>query len=153
VKARAHRCEATESSESLGGSGHASACEVTIAEGDDRSPEQWARTVFEEAPTAIRWFIQFGWRYVLGLRLNPRSSPDQVAGWTVRDTGPGIINLEVQSWLLTATKEIRVSGNTVRMETDVRYKRTSGRVLWTLLIPVHLLTEPYLLGLAASHPG
>jgi hypothetical protein len=130
-----------------------SAFEVTIAEGDDRSPEQWARAAFEEAPTAIRWFVQFGWRYVLGLRLGPRSSPDHVAGWIIRDTGPGIINLEAQSWLLAATKEIRVSADTVRMETNVRYRRSSGRVIWTLLTPVHYLTEPYLLGFAASRPG
>jgi hypothetical protein len=153
VAARAHRCEATESMENVGRSGHASAFEVTIADGDDRSPEQWARAVFEEAPTPIRWFVQFGWCYVLGLRLGPPSSPDHVAGWAVRDTGPSIIDLEVQSWLLTATKEIRVGGDTVRIETDVHFRRNSGRVLWTLLTPVHYLTEPYLLGFAASHPG
>jgi hypothetical protein len=153
VAIRAHRCEATESSESVGRAGHASAFVVTIAEGDSRSPEQWAGAVFEEAPTAIRSFVRFGWRYVLGLRLSPSSSPDYIAGWTVRDSGPTIINLEVQSWLLTARKEIRVSGDTVRIETDVRYKQNAGRILWTLLIPVHYLTEPYLLGFAASRPA
>ena len=77
---RAHRCEVTEGADDLGRSDYASAFEVTIGEGDGRSPEQWARAVFEGAPTAIRWFVVFGWRYVLGLRLGPRSSPDYVAG-------------------------------------------------------------------------
>jgi hypothetical protein len=149
----AHRCELTKSTDSVGRPDHASAFEVTIADGDNRSPEQWARAVFEEAPRAARWFVEFGWHYVLGLRLGPRSFPDHVAGWTVRNTGPGIINLDVQSWLLTATKEIQVSGDAVRIETGIRYKRGLGRALWTLVTPVHFVTERYLLGCAASRPG
>lgn len=147
---RAHRCEVTEGADDLGRSDYASAFEVTIGEGDGRSPEQWARAVFEGAPTAIRWFVVFGWRYVLGLRLGPRSSPDYVAGWRVRDSRPGLINLEVHSWLLTADKEIRVAGDSVRMSTFVHYRRGLGRAIWTLVTPVHHHTEPYLLGYAAS---
>jgi hypothetical protein len=148
---RAHRCEAIDGTDDVGRSGHASTFEVTIAPGDNRSPEQWARAVFEVTPAAIRSFIEFGWRYVLGLRLGPRSSPDLVSGWRVRDAGPGVITLEVHSWLLTATKEIRVASGTVRMGTIVRFERGLGRVVWTLVTPVHYLTEPYLLGYAASH--
>ena len=127
-----------------------SAFEVAIAPGDNRTPEQWARSVFENAPAVIRSFVEFGWRYILGLRLGPRSSPEHVSGWTVRDTGPGVIRLEVHSWLLTATKEIQVANSTVRISTVVRYERRLGRVVWTLVTPVHYLTEPYLLGHAAS---
>ncbi len=147
---RAYRCEVTDDADGLGPSDYASAFEVTIAEGDDRSPEKWARTVFEGAPTAIRWFVVFGWRFVLGLRLGPWSSPDYICGWKVRDSRPGVINLEVHSWLLTADKEIRVTTGSVRMSTFVRYKRGLGRVIWTLVTPVHHRTEPYLLGYAAS---
>ena len=147
---RARRCDVTEGGDDLTRSDYASAFEVEIAQGDDRSPEQWARAVFEDAPAAIRWFVVFGWRYVLRLRLGPRS-PDYVSGWKVRDTRPGGIILEVQSWLLTADKEIRVANGSVRMTTFVRYRRGMGRVIWTLVAPVHHRTEPYLLGYAASH--
>jgi len=41
----------TEGADDLGRSDYASAFEVSIAEGDGRSPEQWARAVFEGAPT------------------------------------------------------------------------------------------------------
>jgi len=74
-----------------------------------------------------------------------------VSGWKVRDDRPGGIILEVQSWLLTADKEIRVANGSVRMTTFVRYRRGMGRVIWTLVAPVHHRTEPYLLGYAASH--
>jgi hypothetical protein len=148
---RAHRCEAIDVGDHVRGSAHASAFEVRIAHGDNRSPEQWARAIFEETPTAMRAFVEFGWRFVLGLRLGSRTSPDHVAGWRLRVIGPGVINLEVQSWLLTATKEVRVASGTLRMGTVVRFKRRLGRVIWTLITPVHYLTEPYLLGYAASH--
>jgi hypothetical protein len=150
---RAHRCKTTNKTYDVGPLGHASAFEARIGQGDDRSPEQWARAVFEETPTVIRSFVEFGWRYVLGLRLGPRSSPDHVSGWTIRDIGPGAINLEVHSWLLAATKEIQVERGTVCVGTVVRYKRGLGRVVWSLAIPIHYLTEPYLLGYAASHRG
>jgi hypothetical protein len=135
----------------IGRSGHASAFEVAINDGDSRSPEQWARAVFEGGPAAVQSFVELGWRYVLGLRLGPRSSPDHVSGWTVRNAGPDAISLDVHSWLLTATKDIRVANGTVRVGTVIRYERRLGRLVWTLVTPVHFLAEPYLLGYAASH--
>jgi hypothetical protein len=148
---RARRCEVTQGGSGLGESDYASAFEVTIAEGDGRSPEQWARAVFEDAPTAIRWFIVFGWRFVPWLRLGPRSSPGYVSGWRIRDARPGVLILEVHSWLLTADKEIRVASGSVRMSTFVRYRRGLGRAVWSLVAPVHHRTEPFLLAYAVSH--
>jgi hypothetical protein len=150
---RAHRCEPTEDPDGLGGSDYAGAFEVKIVQGDDRSPEQWSRSVFESAPTAVRWFVVFGWRFVLGLRLGPRMSPDYVSGWRIRDVRPDVITLEVDSWLMTAYKEIRIASGSVRVSTFVRYRRGLGRAVWTLVTLVHHRTEPYLLGYAASHRG
>jgi hypothetical protein len=147
---RARRCEVTEGAVGIGRSDYASAFEATIAESDGRSAEQWARNVFEDAPTAIGYFVVFGWRFALGLRLGPRSSSDYVSGWRVRDTRPGVILLEVDSWLLTALKEVRVASGSVRVSTFVRYKRGLGRAIWTLVSPIHHRTEPYLLGYATS---
>jgi hypothetical protein len=147
---RAYRCEVTEDEDGCRRSDYASAFEVTITEEDGRSPEQWARAAFEDAPIAIRWFVVFGWRFVLGLRLGPRSSPDYISGWRVRDSRPGVIDIEVHSWLLTADKEIRVANGSVRLSTFVRYRRGLGRAIWTLVTPIHHFTEPRLLGYAAS---
>jgi hypothetical protein len=148
---RAHRCEPTEDPDGLPGSDFAGAFEVTIERGDDRSAEQWSRSVFESAPTAIRWFVVFGWRFVLGLRLGPRMSPDYVSGWRIRNVRAGVITLEVDSWLMMARKEIRLANGSVRVSTFVRYRRGLGRAVWTLVAPVHHRTEPFLIGYAASH--
>jgi hypothetical protein len=43
-----------------------------------RSPAQWARAIFEDAPVAMRWFLLLGWRAGLGLRLGPVHSPAHV---------------------------------------------------------------------------
>ena len=126
MAARAHRCAITEDPDGLGGSDYAGAFEVTIAQRDDRSPEQWARSVFESTPTAIRWFVLFGWRFILGLRLGPRLAPDCVSGWRIRDVRSGVITLEAGSWLLTAYKEIRIASGRVRVSTFVRYRRGLG---------------------------
>jgi hypothetical protein len=44
------------------------------AAADDRTPEQWARAVFEDAPRPVRWFLVNGFRYGLGLRLASTTS-------------------------------------------------------------------------------
>jgi Protein of unknown function (DUF2867) len=150
MAARAHRCEVSDRADDPQGADYASAFEVTIPKGDDRTPEQWARAVFEDTPATIRGFVAFGWRFVLRLRLGPRSTPDYVSGWRVQEARPDVIVLEVQSWLLTATKEIRIASGTLRMSTLVCYRRGLGRVIWTLAAPIHHRTEPYLLGYAAS---
>ncbi len=51
------------------------AFEVPTDRTDTRTPEQWARAVFESAPRKSRWFLLLGWRGVLGLRLGPRPYP------------------------------------------------------------------------------
>ena len=51
------------------------------------SAELWARSVFEGAPAAVRWFIVIGWRVGLGLRLGPRT-PEQSSAGGLPDVGP-----------------------------------------------------------------
>ena len=92
----------------------------------------------------------FGWRFVLGLRSGPRSSPDYVSGCRVREARPGVVILEARSRLLTPDKVIEVASDRVRMSSFVRYERRLGRGIWTLVAPVHHRTEPFLLGDAAS---
>ena len=153
MAARPHRCEVTEDPNGPGESDYAGAFEITIAEGDDRSAEEWARSMFERSPIPIRWFVVFGWRFVLGLRLGPRSSPGFVSGWRIREVRPDLIVLDVDSSLLTAQKDIWIASGSVRVSTFVIYKRGLGRAIWASISPVHNRTEPYLLGSAASRRG
>jgi hypothetical protein len=123
---------------------------VRVADADTRSPEQWVRATFEGAPTAIKWLVVVGWRYVLGLRLGSRGSTGHVAGWKIMASTPDTITLEVRSVLVTAQKLLRVEGAEVQMTTFVQYQRGAGRAVWSAIAPVHHRTEPYLLGHAAS---
>ena len=150
MAARAHRCEANRSRSDVRSSNYASAFEATIATGSARSPDEWARAIFDGGPRAVRTFVVFGWRFVLGLRLGPSASPDYVAGWTIRDCGPTILTLEARSWLLDAEKEIQVANGMVCVSTFVNYRRRLGRAVWALVAPVHHRTEPYLIAHAVS---
>jgi hypothetical protein len=149
---RARRVQVIEEADRPAGSTYASAFEVVPAVTDVRSPEQWARAMFEDAPGVMRWGVMMGWRFIMGFRLGPRPSPDYVLGWKIVTSAPEAIALEVQSSLATAYKVVRVDGPRVVVTTFVRYERTVARVVWATITPVHHRTEPFLLGHAASHP-
>jgi Protein of unknown function (DUF2867) len=130
---------------------YAAAWEVASAEGDARSPEQWARATFEDAPRALRAFIVAGWRVGLGLRLGPRPSPDHVLGWKIVSAGTDLIGLSVQSALLgTAHLMWQLEGSRVTLASFVRYEKRGARPIWWAVQPLHHRIVPYLLGRAAS---
>jgi len=81
--------------------------------------------------------------------------PASVLGWklaaaTPGGPEPGRVTLEVHSSLITARKVVEVERSRVTVTTFVRYERRLGRRIWSALAPVHHLTEPLLLTLAAS---
>jgi hypothetical protein len=126
------------------------ALEADTTGSDARSPEQWARAVFEDPSAAMRWFLLAGWRTVLGLRLGPLRSPDYVLGWHVRDRTVDSIVLEARSWFLTCYQVFWTSGSTLVYTTSVRYERKIGRVIWPPVSLVHGRTLPHLLRRAIS---
>jgi hypothetical protein len=128
---------------------YASSFAVDVPLADARTPEQWARHTLEGAPLALRWFVLLGWRVVLRLRLAPRGAAGSIMGWRVSATTPDTITLEVGSSLVTARKVLTVEQNRVSMTTLVRYERALGRVLWSVIVPIHHRIEPLLLTLAA----
>jgi Protein of unknown function (DUF2867) len=150
MTARAHRVDVTEKTTAPEAPDFASAFEVAISQPNDRSSEDWARTVFEQAPRALRSFVLFGWRYVLGLRLAPVGTPDQVAGWRVVDRQPDAITLEARSRLMTARKVVRLKSSQLLVTTFVQYDRPMARMLWPVVVPIHHRTEPRLLAHAVS---
>ena len=154
--ARARRVEPTAHTravDALADPNYAAAWEVTIAGGDARSAEQWARATFEDAPRALRSFVVAGWIAGLGLRLGPRPSPDHVLGWQIVTAVPDLIVLSVQSALLgTAQLVLQVESSRVFLTSLVRYEKPAARPVWSAVQPLHHQIVPYLLGRAASHP-
>jgi len=131
-------------------SGYASAFELPIGARRFLTPEQWARATFEGAPALLGVLLATAWRYGLGLRLGPRTSPDHVQGWLISNSGPGSITLETRSRLMVAHNIVAVSDSTVVLVTLVQFTRRAGRVLWAVATPVHNKVIPYLLGRAGN---
>ncbi|QBD78144.1 DUF2867 domain-containing protein [Ktedonosporobacter rubrisoli] len=124
--------------------------EVSILDGDARTAEQWARAIFEEAPLPVRWFLLFGWRWVLGLRLGPRLSSTHVLGWQIVKREPDAISLELRSALMVAQLSMHLVGSKLIWNTYVYYTRGLARPLWTAVGLLHRCTVPALLGYTAS---
>ena len=125
---------------------------VELPHADARSPEQWARATLEGAPRALRWFVVFGWRAVLRLRLEPGPAAGNVAGWTIHSNRSDAVTLEVHSSLVAARKVLQVSEDRLTLTTFVRYEGRRGRLLWSAIAPVHHRIEPLLLTLAGRRP-
>jgi Protein of unknown function (DUF2867) len=127
----------------LPGASYRTAFEVRVPSG--LAPERWARLIFEQAPRILRAFVRFGWRFGIGLRLEPVGTSPQVAGWTLSSRTADEITMTTRSRWLTAEKITRVEGDLLVISTSVRFDKTLGRLLWTAVAPVHHLTEPLLM--------
>ncbi|MGW7364871.1 hypothetical protein ACWGI8_15925 [Streptomyces sp. NPDC054841] len=105
-----------------------------------RSPEQWARVLFEDGAGRAGQFI---WRVLLGLRLT--ASPDRVAGWRIADRGDDWIRLEARSWFLTGHLVVQADDEQVSLATFVRYDRPVASRIWPPLAKKHRQFAPDLL--------
>jgi hypothetical protein len=113
----------------------------------DATPEQWARAMFGDVPSAAERLI---WRGLLGLRLSSGRSPETVAGWWIGDRGDDWIRLEAASWFLTANLVVRTADGQVSLVTFVHYARRLGGVVWPPLSAVHRGLVPRVLRKAAA---
>ena len=129
------------------------AFEADTSSARPRSPEQWARATFEDAPAAMRWFLRASWRAGLGLRLGPRRSPDHVLGWRILDRATDSVTLEVRSWFLHCHLVFWLDGTKLLFSTSIRYKRKIGAVIWPPASILHRRIVPYALQHAVSRAG
>jgi hypothetical protein len=113
---------------------------------DARSAEHWARAIFEDAPLAMRLFLLLGWRFVLGLRLGPRSSPDHVLGWKIIRASAETIVLGVDSNILgQAQLVVQVERTRVVLGTLISFERGRAHAIWFAIGLIHRRTLSYLL--------
>ncbi|MEV0374367.1 hypothetical protein AB0I10_32005 [Streptomyces sp. NPDC050636] len=105
-----------------------------------KSPEQWARVLFEDMAGRKGQFI---WRVLLGLRL--MASPDRVAGWKIADHGDDWIRLEASSWFLAGHLVVQADDERVSLATFLRYDRPLASRVWPPLAKVHRRLAPDLL--------
>jgi hypothetical protein len=132
------------------GANYAVGFAIEVPSGDERSTEQWARAILEDAPVVLRVFIVAGWRFVLGLRLGPRHSPDHVLGWKVTARLPGETVLESRSAFMTARLVFHRDGTHLVWATFVHYSRPIAGLIWPPVSLLHRRIVPYALRRAAS---
>lgn len=152
---RPHVIEAPErlrSASTLDDPSYTYACEIARDRADERSAEEWARAVIEDAPSALRWFIVAGWIGGLWLRLAPRRAPDQILGWKIITNTPAVVASGVESYLLTARLVVEVGEASVTHATFVRFEHRLGRIAWAIAQPIHRRVIPYLLARGATRP-
>jgi hypothetical protein len=91
----------------------------------------------EDAPVLVRLIVPFAQRVVLGLRLEPRSSPDHPLGWKIADRGDGWVRIEAASWFMTAHLVAKIDGRQVSAATFVRYDRRIAALVWPPVSTLH----------------
>jgi Protein of unknown function (DUF2867) len=129
----------------LAAADYISTFEIRGIDAGARSPEQWARSVFEGAPRVVRGFLLLGWKLLLRLRLGPRNSPAHVLGWEITARTPRTITLQARSAMVAAHKVLDVHDDGLAVTTAVRYERRRARLVWSAIAPIHHRVEPWLI--------
>jgi hypothetical protein len=88
---------------------------------------------------------------VLRFRLGPLASGDHIFGWRVMASDSEVLHLEAEGPLMRGIiVGRRAHPSTVVFTTFVVYmQRLPARIIWALVGPLHRLTVPYVLELAA----
>ncbi len=118
----------------------------------DRTAEQWARVLLEEAPASTRNSLSRGWSR-LGLRLGSAPPDRSVLGWEIRRSTPDVA-------LLGACGHLGLSGellfarrpHALLYATFVQLENPVARGLWAAVAPRHRQVVRDLLE-QASPPG
>jgi len=119
----------------------------TLTTGADAwTAEQWARAMFEDVGGTGAQAI---WRG-LGVRVDPRPSPDRVAGWTVDGRGAEWIRLAATSWWGRAQLVVHRDAEQVSLTTVMAHDRAAGRGIWGPASAVHRRLVPGLLRAART---
>ena len=134
---------------------YADAFEIRVREPDARSAEHFVRAALEHAPGSVRRTIRSVHRYVLGLRPDPRSSPDHLLGWKIVTSEHDVFHLEAESAVLRGVLVLRRADPTCAVITTyLFYKRpATARALWRIIGPLHRRIAPYLMERAAAIAG
>ncbi|MFJ8390908.1 hypothetical protein ACIQ9Q_41830 [Streptomyces sp. NPDC094438] len=96
----------------------------------DRTAEQWARTVLEEAPSDMRQALTKGWT-ALGLQLGPAQGEGFVLGWPVRHSTPDVLLLSADPTLgLHGQLLFQRRSHTLLLAAFIQLDSERARALW-----------------------
>ena len=100
----------------------------------ERSPEQWMRTILEDAPAAVRSQLVSGWTSI-GLKLGR----DGVLGWQVHRSTPEFVLLGADSRIgMPGELLLERRGDALLFATFVQHENAVARAVWAGVEPVHV---------------
>jgi hypothetical protein len=122
---------------------------VETGPAQDRTAEQWARAMVEDAPIMMRRALPWGW-FALGLKLGSTQDDRSVLGWEMRRGTPDFALFGAGSRLgLPAELLFRLEQRTLLFATFVQLENPIARAVWAAVAPGHRLVVRYLLEQAA----
>jgi hypothetical protein len=117
---------------------------------DDRTPEAWARAIFDDAPIVLRATLWSAW-HALGLRHGPLRSDHHILGWAVRRSTADHVLLGSRS-RIGMPAELLVKRNddgSLLFCTFVAKETRLARAAWASVDPAHRPVVRLVLGRAA----
>ena len=118
---------------------------IDIGPAQDRTPEQWARVILEDAPVTIRTALQSGW-FALGLQPCSARSERSVLGWEVLHSTPEYVLLAGSSRLgLSAELLVKRHEHRLLYATLLQQQNPIARAVWAGVAPIHRPIVRYVL--------
>jgi hypothetical protein len=118
---------------------------VETGPAQERTGEQWARAILEDAPSAMRSALRWAWA-ALGLQLGSTASDEFVLGWEVRRSTPDFALLGAGSRVgLPAELLVGRRQQTLLFATLVQQENDIARTVWAGIAPGHRRVVRYVL--------
>jgi hypothetical protein len=110
---------------------------VDAVPAQDRTAEEWARAILEDAPATTRRALRSGW-CSLGLRLGSTRDERRVLGWEVRRSNPAFVLLGARSYIgFEGEVLVKREQDALLFSTFVQLKNPLARALWARVAPGH----------------
>jgi hypothetical protein len=123
---------------------------VETGPAQDRTGEQWARAILEDAPSVMRAALLWGWS-ALGLQLGSTRTDRFVLGWEVRRSTPDFALLGAGSRLgLPAELLLERQQKRILFATLVQQENHIARAVWAGVAPGHRQVVRYVLEQASD---
>ena len=110
---------------------------VETRQAQERTAENWARAILEDAPTIMRSALLWGW-FTLGLKLGSTRSDRFVLGWEVRRSTRDFVLLGAGSRVgMPAELLVERRQQTLLFATFVQKQNQIARAVWAGVELVH----------------
>lgn len=104
----------------------------------DRTAEEWARALLEDAPDSMRRTLRTGWAS-LGLRLGSVDDPERVLGWRIGHSDPDAVVLRTDGGRFGLDGEVLLmrEDDALMVPTFLQLDGPAARGVWVPVGPMH----------------